>query len=244
MKKIFFILLAMVIFFSCNRKKYLEQDVNGSVLLYDQAMRVTDLSGMKVALSNYDDTAVTDENGLYYFKDVPVGTYKVTFIKEGYPQVSIDNFQIIGNGQEPRHIRHADILQYPTIEIKNFRDTAVNSFYSDIKADIDRKDLKPQDKVAIIGYIAKYQDVSIYKYERRRLYITKDNYIMLKQNFGVNNGEYIVFYACPYYENNIYSTSNDTVIYWKEFLMATDEKGKVFNPYYKKISQVYKMEQK
>lgn len=70
----------------CEYPNLTEANIDGSVLLFDDAEEPLDKSGMTVSIlySNPLISDSTDENGRYQLKNVPFGTYTLMYEKQGY----------------------------------------------------------------------------------------------------------------------------------------------------------------
>ncbi len=120
MKNLFIIIFAISLIFlsSCNDKKKLDANLIGIVKLFAED-EIADASGVLVKIANTDFETTTDKDGNFELKNIPLGTYKITFSKEGYSSEIFEDYQIIGGGDFNRRF-FANLYKKPTIKISSF----------------------------------------------------------------------------------------------------------------------------
>lgn len=72
------------------------QQLRGTVV--DQVLQ-TPLSGATVTIPSLNRSVISDEQGLFRFSDIPVGTYRIVVTYTGFRDVTIDNI-IVNSGKE------------------------------------------------------------------------------------------------------------------------------------------------
>ncbi|HEX5171372.1 MAG TPA: carboxypeptidase-like regulatory domain-containing protein [Cyclobacteriaceae bacterium] len=119
-KYLFIALIVPNIFIGCNEKDVpLEGKVIGFVRLLDKdGGELLDRSGVKVTMSS-KYTTVTDELGKFEIKGVDVGTYIVTFEKEGFGIYKKYNFTFAGGGR-PGVLYDIYLLELPVFQLTQF----------------------------------------------------------------------------------------------------------------------------
>ena len=60
---------------------------------------VIPLKGVTITISGANATTTSDSTGIFTFKNVGIGSYTVTYHKDGYGDIKTFNFQFMGNGQ-------------------------------------------------------------------------------------------------------------------------------------------------
>ncbi|MBN2663976.1 MAG: carboxypeptidase regulatory-like domain-containing protein [Bacteroidales bacterium] len=126
MKNIIFITLIVVIFasISCKEQINLSANIYGTVKLYDREdtsntfyqeaidiENMNDHSGIKVVFikknnKNNKFETVTDKNGHFELNNLPSGTYKIIYSKEGYSTFTFYDYQITGGADYRVEIKH------------------------------------------------------------------------------------------------------------------------------------------
>ena len=79
------------------------------------------LKGVVVSISGSNNTATTDSNGVFTFNNVGIGSYTVTYHKDGYGDIKTFNFQFMGNGQG--YLNYVSMTHTPDFIFFNLKDS-------------------------------------------------------------------------------------------------------------------------
>ncbi|WP_160143438.1 carboxypeptidase-like regulatory domain-containing protein [Chryseolinea soli] len=135
MKKIsipFVLFLALAAFAmpGCEKEKTvsLRGDVIGFVKLIDEKGNPQrDNGNAKVTVGENVATSTTEASGRFEMKNVPVGTYTMTFEREGYSVKKQFN-QLLAGGNEPAVVTGITLVQFPTIAASDIKVTSDGYF--------------------------------------------------------------------------------------------------------------------
>ncbi len=137
----------------------LEGSIVGFVSLIDEnGNEVNDKSNVTVTIDDLDLSATTDENGRYELKDVPSGTYNISFSKTNYGTIKRYSFQLVG-GNVPTLFYSTSLYEQPDIELNNL-DISYNGTNISVAGDITEVN---QYRAQI--FISTSPDVSYSNYE-------------------------------------------------------------------------------
>ena len=93
MKIVFVLVLCL---FSISLKAQYTQQLRGTIT--DQVLQKP-LSGATVRLTEIGKTVSTDESGIFRFRDIPVGQYRINISFSGYKEIVLDNI-VVNSGKE------------------------------------------------------------------------------------------------------------------------------------------------
>ncbi|HRH47690.1 MAG TPA: carboxypeptidase-like regulatory domain-containing protein [Panacibacter sp.] len=101
--------LTLFFFAGCNKSDYIpvhgggggsKEKIIGTVYLFDDLANDAPDSNMTVTIDGTAFTTTTDSSGKYSFKDVPAGTYNLTYSKPGYGTYRLDTFHVVYNSND------------------------------------------------------------------------------------------------------------------------------------------------
>ena len=101
--------LTLVLFAACNKSDYIpvhgggsngKEKIIGTVYLFDDLANAAPAYDMTVSIDGTAFTTSTDSSGKYSFKDVPAGTYNLTYSKTGYGTYRLDTFHLVYNAND------------------------------------------------------------------------------------------------------------------------------------------------
>jgi hypothetical protein len=71
-----------------------KNDIVGGVIHFDTKKPLGNVNVSAYSANKKEGTAITDDNGYYYFNDLKPGTYKLVFEKYGFKKVTKDKVTI------------------------------------------------------------------------------------------------------------------------------------------------------
>ncbi|HEY6505523.1 MAG TPA: TonB-dependent receptor [Chitinophagaceae bacterium] len=89
-------LISVLFFLSLAAQAQYKQQLRGTVV--DQVLQRS-LAGATVSLTGLNQSVVTDEEGMFRFKDLPVGSYRITVTYSGFKEAVLENI-VINSGKE------------------------------------------------------------------------------------------------------------------------------------------------
>lgn len=186
------ILLFTIVLCSCSKNEYLP-DLEGNIVGYAYSFNefeelFPDNSGIKVFTQGQKIyRAITDRNGRYEFRDVPIGTYTLIFEKPGFGTVKYYGVRhlggtptIVGKTSDGYYIYGAFLFQMPTTKITELK-TVNDSLYA--KFNLAEKDPAHMRMVIYISDKPGFSDEKAIQVTTRTLVRVNDWYgCLLKQN--------------------------------------------------------------
>jgi hypothetical protein len=101
------LLLVLVILIGCKdddtsltANASLKGNIVGYVITYDSTGSNTDKSGVKISIDGTKYSAISDTSGRWEMKDVPPGTYNISFTKDSYAMQKNIVYRFVGNGTD------------------------------------------------------------------------------------------------------------------------------------------------
>ena len=79
------------------------------------------LKGVVVSISGSTATATTDSNGVFTLNNVGIGSYTITYHKDGYGDIKTFNFQFMGSGQG--YLTAVNLNQIPAYKFNSLKDS-------------------------------------------------------------------------------------------------------------------------
>ncbi len=131
-----FLFLVSLVFFSCIKKINNETineiptttnastgTISGTVFYYDPILGylTTPLKGATISIDSTKISAVSDSNGFFTLKNVPAGTYTITYTKDSFGIVKTFNFFFPGNGEA--YLQAANLHNIPFYTFQNLQDS-------------------------------------------------------------------------------------------------------------------------
>lgn len=99
---------------------YLKGDIVGFVYLRDENGSIyEDNSGAVVSIAGIDNSSTTNEDGRFEFKNVPAGSYQISFDKTGFGTYKNMSFSFIG-GNLPAFISSVSLYEIPSTELSSY----------------------------------------------------------------------------------------------------------------------------
>jgi Carboxypeptidase regulatory-like domain len=102
-----------------NGPERLTGNLHGGIELRDECNAVAgSFAGVKITIEGTSFSAVTDANGIWEVKNLPAGTYVISYSKDGYFTEKIEGYQFVGGGDayvaNNRFTRETSLNQVPT----------------------------------------------------------------------------------------------------------------------------------
>jgi hypothetical protein len=207
MKKIIFIFVTAALLSSCTKQSNpvtnyiythsdsgLVGDMVGFIDLYDTTYssylygRVSGHSGATVSLDGTPFSAVSDSNGKWILKNIPAGTYNITFAKPGYALEKGISYKFLGNGTD--FLGRAKLYKVPLLHpnfitrpfhdyyIYTYRDTTIVSGGGDtIQSYIKDSLFVPLGAATFTGVVLENPSYGDIQYRFIAMYLGKTDHI-------------------------------------------------------------------
>ena len=116
MKGLFYFVFA-VLLISCTEEFELEGSITGNIKLRQIDGLSYSLKDISVLLESGEvvTETYTDESGIFEFRNIKKGNYKLTFSKEGFGSRTIENFTYLGFGKNAV-IENITLFQIPKVD--------------------------------------------------------------------------------------------------------------------------------
>jgi len=197
---------SLAILISCNKTendRYFEGDIVGFVkLIDDEGKEIFDKSGVSVKVENTSFSAITNEEGLFRISNLPAGSYKLVYSKDGFGFRRIFNYQFIG-GNLPAFVHEIVLFEQPNVHFENVK----LSFDQDVV--IITSDISEAKRFFTRFYFSSNPNVSdeVYDYFPGDYSYccsktTNFQQYMLRNQFPFKSGDrvYLVIYLINYYD--------------------------------------------
>ena len=207
----------VIVLVSCNDDSddaVTEYDIYGSVSLYDEFGYKTDDHSMFVTAVNSGPgiSGITDVIGVYVIKNVPFGTYKLVFEKEGFGTYVMNNIKHEDNGYPTRIPVIPLLSERSTTAVKIVTvETSGDTIFISMFVDPDAELLKDRYVRLFFDEQSSVSD-SVYKDYTDKITVNKVPFTQefLKDHFyemGFEPGQKVWFkvYGDSYYSNSYYN---------------------------------------
>jgi len=230
--KIYIFVIILLFFINCkNEIKYIPEmqgNAIGYTKLYNYGGEATDFSGINVKIEglNYNNEIITDINGKYEFLEIPSGTYKITYYKEGYGTMINTGCSLLGG--DFQIIEIVRLIKIPNIDFNNININSigkinanylVNDYTANPQAGIaflfyfNDNEVVDSENYLFYEYIVNSDFIDLKKYSNlpTKLY-TKVYIIYPPMTFEMRNG---YFYSNTYFDDGFYylNTNNGKTIF-------------------------------
>lgn len=185
-----------------NETLSLKGDIVGFVEIIDEyGNEIEDKSGVEVEFENTSYSATTNKIGKYEIKDVPAGTYSITYTSDSCGMDKYTSFQHVG-GNVAAYVSELTLYKFPT-----YKPDTIEVFYSNGYVDIVAYFTYPSKDYYAKIYFSNSAEVSNEDYSYySTISITNESTVGTNTSFNIENTDmsilspiYYVVYQFNYY---------------------------------------------